>query len=55
MKLLTHPNDKISAEVLAFLSMLMYGGNRNVQVMNLALILRISFDLALFCRKGLII
>jgi len=32
MKLLLHPNDKISDEVLALLTILVYSGNHTIQV-----------------------
>ena len=30
--MLNHPNDRVGAEVLAFLSVFMYDGNKDVQV-----------------------
>jgi len=36
--LLSHPNEKIAAEVLAFLSILLYTGNKTVQVCNICIL-----------------
>ena len=42
MKLLLHPDESISAEVLAFLTILLYSGNRKIQVITLLSITHVS-------------
>ena len=42
VKLLLHPDESISAEVLAFLTILLYSGNRKIQVITLLSITHVS-------------
>jgi len=49
--LLSHPNERIAAEVLAFLSILLYTGNKTVQVCSNC-ILNDSVSVIILMQKG---